>query len=128
MNSKQWERVLATYPYERFGETPPPPPSFATAVAGGERPSHRLLNDEEREQLTKMCIIFGMMNDVDPNIVREYAKLLIKERKNRTRPSRNADIQNEFARAVGWNEWSRAKGRLMGELKRLGFFVPTGRK
>lgn len=119
---------MDTYPYERFGETRPPPPSFATAVARGEPPSFKLLNDEEREQLTKMCIIYGMMNDVDPNIVRPYAKLLIKERRDRTRPSKNADIQNTFREAVGWNEYPRAKGRLVSELKRLGFFVPSGRR
>lgn len=86
-----------------------------------------MLNDEEREKLTKMCIIFGMMNDVDPNVVRPYAKLLIKERRNRLAPSRNADVQNDFARAVGWDEWPRAKGRLIGELRRLGFIIPGRR-
>ncbi len=126
-NSRRWKRILDTYPYERFGEERPVQ-CFKTRVEQGERPSSRLLNDEEREQLTKMCIIFGMMHDVDPNIVKPYAKLLIKERKNRTRPSRDSDVQNEFARAVGWDKWPRAKGALMGELKRLGFFVPTGRK
>lgn len=74
-----------------------------------------------------MCIIFGMMHDVDPNIVQPYAKLLIKERKNRTRPSRDSDVQNDFARAVGWNEWPRAKGALMSELRRLGF-IKTSRR
>lgn len=75
----------------------------------------------------KMCIIFGMMNDVDPNVVYPYAKLLIKERRDRVRPSRDTDVQNDFARSVGWNEWPRAKGRLMGELRRLGF-IKTSRR
>lgn len=119
--------MLDTYPYERFGEERPPPPSFASRTAAGEAPSFRLLNDEEREKLTKMCIIFGMMNDADPKVVREYAKLLIKERRNRLRPSKNADVQNDFARSVGWDEWPRAKGRLISELRQLGFITPSRR-
>lgn len=103
-------------------------PSFALFTGQGEPPSFKLLNEEEREQLTKMCIIFGMMHDVDPNIVRPYAKLLIKERKDRTRPSKDADVQNAFREAVGWNEFPRAKGALMGELKKLGFLIPNGRR
>lgn len=125
-NSKRWKRILDTYPYERFGEERPVP-SFALFTDQGQPPSFKLLNEEEREKLTKMCIIFGMMHDVDPNIVRPYAKLLIKERRDRLRPSRDADVQNAFREAVGWDEFPRAKGRLMSELKQLGFLIPNGR-
>lgn len=126
-NSKRWKRILDTYPYERFGEERPVA-SFALFTGQGQPPSFKLLNEEEREQLTKMCIIFGMMNDVDPNIVRPYAKLLIKERRDRLRPSKDADVQNAFREAVGWDEFPRAKGRLMSELKKLGFLIPNGRR
>lgn len=87
----------------------------------GSPPPFKLLTEEEREKLSKMSIIFGMMHDVDPNIVRPYAKLLIKEKRERTRPSRNADVQNDFRNAVGWDEFPRAKSRLLSELKQLGF-------
>ena len=87
----------------------------------GDPPPFKLLTEDERESLTKMSIIFGMMHDVDPNIVRPYAKLLIKEKRERTRPSKNADVQNDFRNAVGWDEFPRAKSRLLSELKQLGF-------
>lgn len=87
----------------------------------GSPPPFKLLSEEEREKLTRLSIIFGMMNDVDPKIVRDYAKLLIKEKRDRTRASKNADIQNDFRLAVGWNEYPRAKNRLLSELRLNGF-------
>lgn len=95
--------------------------NFKLFTGAGTPPPFKLLNPEERDRLTKMSIIFGMVSDVDPNVVRDYAKLLIKERKDRVRPSKNADIQNDFRNAVGWNEYPRAKSRLISTMKQEGF-------
>ena len=119
--------MLDSYPYERFGETRPPPPSLATSVAGGEAPSFNLLNGEERERLTRVCIIWGMMHDVDPNVVRPYAKLLIKNRKERRHNNgQSYEIQETFRRAIGWDEYPRAKGRLISTLKQERLIVHVG--
>lgn len=102
----------------------PQRPAYPTNLKGYRigPDKNRRLDEDEIDAMKKTAIIFGMMHDIDPNIVYPYMRVLVRNKRDGTRQSKSNQPLTDFREACGWDKFGQMKNLLLTQM-RAEYFV-----